>query len=105
MDLTSDSLPWDSTDIALWRQFLDTRTGARLIPKLLESVPALLSGGDVNAILIRSGDVRGFSTAARILLSLTIETPVTPVAAPANYAALEDDAAWSDGQTLTPTPK
>jgi len=105
MDLTSDSLPWDSTDIVLWRQFLDTRTGARLIPKLLESVPALLHGGDVNAILIRSGDVRGFSAAARILLSMAQEPPATPAVAPTNYAALEDDAAWSDGQTLTPTPK
>lgn len=101
MDLTSDSLPWDSTDVAIWRQFLDTRTGTRLIPKLLESVPALLSGGDVNAILIRSGDVRGFSSAARILLSLTQESPVAPVAAPTNYAALEDDGAWNDGQKLT----
>jgi len=101
MDLTSDSLPWDSTDIALWRQFLDTRSGARLIPKLLESVPALLGGGDINAILIRSGDVRGFSAAARILLTLANETPAIPVAAPTNYAALDDDTAWNDGQKLT----
>jgi len=101
MDLTSDSLPWDSTDIALWRQFLDTRTGARLIPKLLESVPPLLGGGDVNAILIRSGDVRGFGAAARILLSLTSEAPAPTPAAPTTYAALEDDGAWNDGQKLT----
>lgn len=101
MDLTSDSLPWDSTDIALWRQFLDTRTGARLIPKLLESIPPLLGGGDVNSILIRSGDVRGFGAAARILLALTNETPQAPVVSPTGYADLADDAAWNDGQKLT----
>lgn len=101
MDITVESMPWDSEDTALWRAFLETRTGARLLPKLFESIPPLLAGGDANSILIRTGDVRGFQSAARTLLTLAHPIQPGPAASPPGYADLNDDAAWPDGQKLT----
>lgn len=101
MDITTDLLPWDSEDQALWRAFLDTQTGRRLIPKMLETLPPLLGKGDVNEILIRSGDARGFGLAARTLLALAHPAPQGPAVSTPGYAPLEDDSAWNDGQKIT----
>lgn len=79
-----------------WREFQQTETGRRLIPKMLESVPALLPSGDSNAILIRSGEVRGWSSAAQSLLSLAAPTPEKPDESNARYPDLDDDAAWKE---------
>lgn len=95
---------WDEVeDRELLAQFLQTRTGQRLVPKVVESVPALLDGGNVNEILIRSGEVRGWQAALRTLLSLAViekqapQEPVNP-----SYPAPDDDAAWNDGQKVNP---
>lgn len=99
MEITTDNLPWDNEDAAIFAGFLQTVTGRRLIPKLLESVPTLLSGGPTNEILIRSGELRGCSETVRTLLSLqTVVLEQKPD--PKAYPSLEDDAAWTDGQTL-----
>lgn len=82
-----------------WRDFLNTETGRRVVGKALESVPTLLAGGNVNEILIRSGEVRGWSAAAQAFLSLAAPLPKPPEAPPA-FPDLDDDAKWSD--SLTP---
>jgi hypothetical protein len=101
MDITNEALPWTGEDTDAFRIFLQTRTGSRLIPKILEHVPTLLSGGPVNEILIRSGEVRGFQKAAGAFLSLSSDAPIVaePVSA---YPPLEDDNAWT-GEKLNPT--
>lgn len=99
MEIVTD-LEWDSIDEANWRTFLATKTGSRLIPKLLEFTPPLLERGHVNQILIASGKVIGFSIAARELLALSQPKPA-PTKDPSEYPALNDDAAWNDGQKLT----
>jgi hypothetical protein len=97
--ITRDSLEWTSDDAANFRIFLDTPTGRRLLPKALESLPALLPSGDSNAILIRSGEVRGFQIMTEALLSLTSIAPA-PVVEESAYPPLEDDRSWKDGQKL-----
>ena len=95
--ITPETPDWDSDDSANFRAFLKTRTGERLLPRLLEFVPRLLASGDINAILIRSGEVRGFSSAARELLTLAFpdtEQKITDIIS--NYPALEDEAAWAE---------
>lgn len=93
--------PWDSQDAAIFAGFINTVTGRRLFPKLLESAPILLSGGPTNEILIRAGEFRGFSDAARSLLALQSVAPVQ-IPDATNYPAPENDGAWSDGQNIQP---
>jgi hypothetical protein len=93
MEITTESLPWDSENVAIFRAFLLTPTGQRLIPKLAEGVPTLLPGGDTNAICVRSGEVRGYQDVIKTLLSLTTIPPELPKTE-TNYPPLEDDAHW-----------
>lgn len=99
MEISQDQLPFDSEDVQLWSAFLNTVTGRRLIPKLMENAPTLLDGGDINKILIRSGELRGFSEAVRSLLSLQTVLPETKPD-PTAYPPLDNDAAWADNQTM-----
>lgn len=105
MEITHESLPWDYEDVAIWQSFLSSRTGQRLIPKLLESTPELLSSGEINSILIRTGEVRGVQDVARTLLSLANpprEVKSDPSAS--NYPSLTDDSKWDDGEKLEIQP-
>lgn len=67
-------------DIAIWALFLNSPTGKRLIPKIVELAPRLLSKGDTNEIMINHGTVLGFSAAVQGLLDLAVakqaETPL-----------------------------
>jgi len=101
MEIVNEQMPWDSQDTAIFAGFLNTVTGKRIVGKVMESAPVLMSGGDINSILIRSGELRGFSDAIRSLLSLqAVVAP--PVADVTNYPSPEDDSAWGDGNVLTP---
>lgn len=102
MEITS-LVEWDEQeDREILFQFLKTRTGQRLLPKVAESVPALLGAGDTNAVLIRSGEVRGFQNALRSLLELSLANAAPTDTAPTGaYAKLDDDEAWADGRKLT----
>ncbi len=100
MELTNEPLEWNSDDTAAFRVFLGTRAGSRLIPKLVESAPALLAAGDINAILVRNGARIGFEQAARELLLLAYPPPAPPQTEATNYPRLDDDKAWDDKQKL-----
>ena len=101
MEITTDSLPWDSDDVANWNAFLNTKTGKHLIPKVAEIVPELLGSGDINVILIRSGEVRGFQEAIRQLLALTrVNTGPVPQDLP-SYPPLENNAYWEGDKLET----
>ncbi len=102
MEITNESLSWTSEDTDLWRAFLGTRTGSRLLPKLVESAPPLLESGDSNGILIRNGKVLGFQESVRALLNLAVNQPDAPKAESTNFPSLDDDAAWNDGQKINP---
>lgn len=97
--ITRDELPWFTEDEVNWNNFLRTEAGARLLPKLMEHAPVLLAQGDTNAILIRTGEFRGFQEAVKVLLSLTHSPPAPPKPHSA-LPPLEDDTAWNDGQKL-----
>jgi len=99
MEITNDELPWDSENVELFRAFLLTPTGQRLVPKLAASAPSLLSKGDTNEICIRCGEVRGFQEVIKSLLALTVIQP-GPSKAEDAYPPLEDDKAWSDGEKI-----
>jgi len=101
MEITNQSLDWDSEDLVLWRQFLQSRTGSRLLPKLADSAPHLLHKGDTNEILIANGKLIGFQMAIASLLALAFPPPVEKDNSAA-YPALDDDEAWADGQSVKP---
>lgn len=102
MEITNDSPEWDvSEDREILSQFLKTRTGQRLLPKILESMPVLLSEGEINKILIRSGEVIGWGAAVKTLLALSIPEPKPPEQNDTEYPPLTDDKAWGDGKQLT----
>jgi hypothetical protein len=99
MEIVAETLPWSSEDEQNWNGFLQTNTGRRLIPKLAEATPVLLDAGDINKILIRSGELRGFQISVRELLALTHSQPLPPNPTPA-YPDLEDDTQWNDQQKI-----
>jgi len=100
--ITNDALPWFTEDEQNWNAFLQTTTGQRLLPKLAQTAPVLLRRGHVNAILIRSGEVLGVQTVLQAMLDLTHSPPKLNDSISTQYPNLEDDAAWPDGEKLTP---
>lgn len=101
MEITVDEIKWTPDDVVALINFLNTQTGAKLASKLAEMTPPLLSRGDTNEILIRSGEILGMQNTIRNLLSLTRVTPVENQEAPqSEYQDLTDDSKWNDGQKL-----
>jgi hypothetical protein len=98
MEIVADRLDWTQFDEEKWNNFLLTETGKRLIPKVLETTPPLLAGGDTNAILIRAGEHRGIQLAISQLISMAHSTPqVKTEVVSDSYPALDDDKKWNDG--------
>lgn len=101
MEISALPAEWDvSEDRDILIQFLKTRTGTRLLPKMVESCPALLASGDTNAIMIRNGEVIGFQKAIQALIGLTLAEPEPEASRATGLPDLEDDAAWNDGKKL-----
>ena len=77
MQITNASeLLFTVDDVANWAVFLNSPTGQRLIPKIAELAPRLLSKGDTNELLINHGTVLGFSAAVQAMLDLaTVKEP------------------------------
>jgi hypothetical protein len=100
MEILARSDDWTPNDSDNLAKFLETDTGKRLIPNLVQHCPALLDKGETNAILIRNGEVRAWNGMIESLFVLA--HPPAPTAAPnaTEYPALEDDKAWNDGQKL-----
>lgn len=99
MEIIARPSDWTQIDAENLAKFLETETGKRLIPKLVENVPTLLDGGDTNRILIRSGEVRSFTQMVESLMNLAHPPPPMPQQV-SEYPAPENDAAWNDGQKL-----
>lgn len=95
-DVLTGTPDWDEViDRDAWRAFLRSTAGQRLFAKALDSQPGLLASGDVNAILIRSGEVRGWSAVISTLISLSLSEPKpADNAPPESYPDLTDDEAW-----------
>jgi hypothetical protein len=98
MEITINELEFTSEDVNAWRAFLQTRTGQRLLPKLLESAPVLIPGGETNRIMIRSGELLGFQAAVQGLLALA--NPLAEQKDASNFPDLTDDDAWNDGKQV-----
>lgn len=90
---------WNSDDASNLKNFLASKTGERLLVHLGESVPELLSSGEINAILIRSGEVKGGSTLLAQLVSLTVETPESLTPVKSAFPDLDDESAWNPDNT------
>lgn len=107
MEIQARPSDWGINDQEKWAAFLETETGKRIFPALADVAPQLLAEGDVNKILIRTGELRGFQTVLRELVNLAhpqTKPEVTQQVSEA-YPALTDDSKWDDGQKLTPDPK
>ena len=99
MEITVTPVEWTSDDVANFRSFLNTQTGARLLPKVAEGFPPLMGEGDTNKILIRSGEVRGMMEVIKSILMLA--SPVPEIKnTDNNFPDLTDDAAWNDGNKI-----
>jgi hypothetical protein len=106
MEILTSVDSWAVTDSENLEKFLSTPTGQRLIPKLAELTPELLAAGDTNAVLIRSGEVRGVNIVIATLLTLAHPTKQDLDAGTVTeYPSLDNDKAWEDGQTLDPEPE
>lgn len=101
MDNPPEQLSWNSEDTNLLRQFLETRSGSKVVAKLAESAPTLLDGGHANKTLVRCGELRGYQFALREILFLAYPPPAPPVETAA-YPDLGDDSAWPNTEKLTP---
>jgi len=101
MEILAKESEWLATDAERWAAFLETETGKRLLPNLAQNMPSLLAGGDVNAILIRSGEVKAYQGVIEALILLA-HPPAPPAPSVSEYPAPENDAAWNDGQRLSP---
>src|ERR1035441_3144475 len=102
MEILASVDEWATTDAENLSAFLETPTGKRLIPSLLKEAPALLEGGETNDILIRSGQVLAFQKMVETLIFLAHPPRQIHQTEPTNYPAPENDAAWDDGQKITP---
>ena len=102
MEITADRLDWTSVDEENFSKFLESETGKRFLPKLLESTPSLFPEGEINKILIRMGEVRAYADIARTILALSHAAPKQEQETPSAYPPLEDDKHWDDGNKLTP---
>jgi|KBSSwiStaDraftv2_1062776.scaffolds.fasta_scaffold288010_2 hypothetical protein len=103
MSSPSELLEWNSEDESIFRQFIETRTGAKLCPRLAELAPTLLDGAHANKTLVRNGELRGYQFALQNILFLAYPPP-PPVKETAAYPPLEDDDAW-DGEKLNEPKK
>ena len=104
MEIVAGQLDWTSIDEENLSKFLDTPTGKRFLPKLLESCPSLSAGGEINQILIRTGEVRGYQRVGRDILSLAHPSNRTEPNVAESYPSPEDDSKWEDGNKMTPNP-
>lgn len=104
IEIAAQADAWDSDDVIAFRNFIEnTKTGKKVLSRMLESTPALLSSGETNAIMIRNGEVRGVQIMANAFLQLATPLPEVPKDIE-NYPSLEDDTKW-DGDKLNPNPK
>lgn len=109
MEILANETDWAANDEQNFAAFLETPTGRRFIPALARTAPSLLEKGHINAILIRSGEVRAFANVIEAIVLLA-HPPAPLPQQQTQYPALEDDAAWGDGQKLatdssTPNPQ
>jgi len=96
LEISARADEWNSDDTIAFRNFLETtKTGKKLLPKLLESTPALLPGGETNALAVRSGEVRGIQIIAKALLELAFPSPELPKQTNP-YPSLDDESQWED---------
>lgn len=94
MEIISNELDWLHTDEQALAAFLETPTGRRLIPKLLEQTPTLLEKGEQNEILIRLGKVAGYQEVARTILLLAHPAPKVADNDSGALPPLENDELW-----------
>lgn len=102
IEIVANPSDWLHTDQERWAAFLDTETGKRLLPHLAESAPQLLPKGDINEILIRTGEVRGYQNVLRDLILAAHPTAKVTPQTTSEYPSLTDDSKWNDGEKLTP---
>lgn len=95
MEIIAGKMDWLATDEQNLAAFLETPTGQRFIPKLLEDAPMLLEQGDTNQLLIRSGLVLGYQKVAQTILMLAHPpAKMNQEAAVVDLPPLENDALW-----------
>ncbi len=101
IDYTPD-VEWTTEDTLIFRQFLRTQTGSKLLGKLAQCSPPIIEEGETNAILIRTGKVSGVKEAVTALYAMAFPVSVPQQDTRSEYADPTDDSKWEDGQKLIP---
>ncbi len=99
MEILANDGDWAHSDESALAAFLESPTGRRFIPALVRTSPGLYPGGEINAILIRSGEVRAFQNVIETILTLA-HPPALLRELTSAYPDLENDREWNDGQKL-----
>jgi hypothetical protein len=103
MEITTETPEWTSEDVVNLRTFLKSQSGTRFLSSLAETAPVLFDEGDINKILIRSGEVRGSMAFLRSIMALAYPAnPPKMSETNINYPELTNDKAWDDSQKLNP---
>jgi hypothetical protein len=101
IEIVAKPTDWLVTDQERWAAFLETETGKRLLPCAAESAPQLLAKGELNEILIRSGEVRGYQNVLQNLITMAHPSASSATIRNATeYPSLTDDSQWNDGNKL-----
>jgi hypothetical protein len=94
---TKKPVSWDSTDAGILQIFFETPVGQKVLTILHGRIPGLLEGGELNKVLIRSGQVAGAQMIFDSLVSLIVEIPVELQQIQKtedSYPSLDDSQAW-----------
>ncbi len=97
---TTTPVFWSSDDESKLATFLASKTGQRLIPKMLEAEPALLANGDTNTLIVRLGEVRGWHAAIQRMIDISHAEPVMVQPETRNYPDLLDNKAWPETESV-----
>lgn len=95
---------WTSREAKILRDFLDSDVGKLALEWAAFKSPDLLDGAHQIKTLVRSGEVKGYQDALMNLVSLTTQEP-EGIKRPSAYPSLDDDAAWSDLESITKPKK
>jgi hypothetical protein len=90
---------WDSNDVSAFREFLNSATGRKIFPLLVEEGPTL-GGEEPHSVALRAKLVEGYLACVRALSRLTAGIENTNVEEPTAYPPLDDDRYWK-GAKLT----
>lgn len=98
------NVDWTSMDAKRLADILQSEFGQKLIQNWMNNAPSLLDGSDVNKTLVASGQVKGYSQALEVFVTLSHEQPALVEKQPETHPSLDSDDGWPKELQLAPQP-